>query len=35
LIVETRIEVPEQITDEEKKLWMQLGEASRFNPREK
>ena len=34
LIVVTRIEVPQKISDEERKLWEQLGKESRFNPRD-
>jgi curved DNA-binding protein len=34
LIVETRIEVPQQVTDSERKLWEQLARESSFNPRE-
>ena len=34
LIVETRIEVPERVTDSERKLWEQLARESRFRPRE-
>ena len=34
LIVETRIEVPKQVTDSERKVWEQLARESRFNPRE-
>ena len=34
LIVETRIEVPQRITDAERKLWEQLARESRFKPRE-
>ena len=34
LIVVARIEVPEQITEEERKLWTQLSGVSRFKPRE-
>jgi curved DNA-binding protein len=34
LIIETRIEVPEQVTDAERKLWEQLAKESRFKPRE-
>jgi curved DNA-binding protein len=35
LIVVARVEVPDQITEEERKLWTQLASISRFNPREK
>jgi curved DNA-binding protein len=35
LIVVARIEVPENITEEEQKLWTQLAGVSRFKPREK
>jgi curved DNA-binding protein len=35
VIVVARIEVPEKITEEERKLWAQLADASRFRPREK
>jgi curved DNA-binding protein len=34
LIVETRIEVPKQVTDAERKLWEQLARESQFNPRQ-
>jgi len=34
LIVETRIEVPERVTESERKLWEQLARESRFRPRE-
>ncbi|MBE0540108.1 MAG: J domain-containing protein, partial [Verrucomicrobia bacterium] len=34
LIVVTRIEVPGKVTDAERKLWEQLAQESRFNPRE-
>ena len=34
LIVVTRIEVPNQTTDQERKLWEQLARESRFNPRD-
>jgi curved DNA-binding protein len=34
LIVETRVEVPNKVTDAERKLWEQLARESRFNPRE-
>ena len=34
LIVQTRLEVPEQVSESERKLWEQLAEQSRFNPRE-
>jgi curved DNA-binding protein len=33
LIVETRIEVPDRISDAERKLWDQLARESTFNPR--
>ena len=33
LIVVTRIEVPGQVTEAERKLWEQLAHESRFNPR--
>ena len=33
LIVVTQIEVPSQLSDAEKKLWEQLSQESRFNPR--
>ncbi len=33
LIVEVRIMVPKQLTDEEKKLFEELGKISKFNPR--
>jgi curved DNA-binding protein len=33
LIVVTRIEVPDKITDAERRLWEQLAKESRFNPR--
>ncbi len=35
LIVVARIEVPNQISDEERKLWTQLASVSHFQPREK
>ncbi len=35
LIVVARVEVPEHITEEERKLWTQLADVSRFRPREK
>jgi curved DNA-binding protein len=35
LIVVAQVEVPSQITDEERKLWTQLAEVSKFQPREK
>jgi curved DNA-binding protein len=35
LIVVARIEVPAKITEEERKLWTQLADASKFRPREK
>ncbi|MDB6023689.1 MAG: Chaperone protein DnaJ [Pedosphaera sp.] len=34
LIVVARVEVPEKITEEERKLWTQLAAMSLFNPRE-
>jgi curved DNA-binding protein len=34
LIVETQIEVPGKVSDDERKLWEQLAKESRFNPRE-
>jgi curved DNA-binding protein len=34
LIVETRVEVPQRVTDSERKLWEQLARESRFKPRE-
>lgn len=34
LIVVTRIEVPERVTEGERKLWEQLQRESRFNPRD-
>lgn len=34
LIVVARIEVPERVTDSERKLWEQLQRESRFNPRD-
>jgi curved DNA-binding protein len=34
LIVVTRIEVPSQVTESERKLWEQLGRESKFNPRD-
>jgi curved DNA-binding protein len=34
LIVVTRIEVPERVTESERKLWEQLARESRFNPRD-
>jgi curved DNA-binding protein len=33
LLVETRIEVPQRVTDAERKLWEQLARESHFNPR--
>ena len=33
LIVVTRVVVPQQVTDEEKKLWEKLASGSRFDPR--
>jgi len=35
LIVVARIEVPEKITEAERKLWEQLADSSKFQPREK
>jgi DnaJ-class molecular chaperone len=35
LMVVARIEVPETITDAERKLWTQLADTSHFKPREK
>jgi curved DNA-binding protein len=35
LIVVVQIELPDHITEEERKLWEQLAKISRFNPREK
>ncbi len=34
LIVVTRVEVPTQVTDAERRLWEQLAKESRFNPRQ-
>jgi curved DNA-binding protein len=34
LIVVARVEVPQRITEEERKLWTQLASVSHFNPRE-
>ncbi len=34
LIVVTRVEVPQQISESERKLWEQLARESRFNPRD-
>jgi len=34
LIVITRIEVPDKLTEEERKLWEQLARTSRFRPRD-
>ncbi len=34
LIVETRVEVPNRVTDAERKLWEQLARESRYNPRQ-
>ena len=34
LIVVTRVEVPSQVSESERKLWEQLARESRFNPRE-
>lgn len=34
LIVVTRVQVPDRLTDEERKLWEQLARNSRFNPRD-
>jgi curved DNA-binding protein len=33
LIVVTRVEVPQRVSDSERKLWEQLARESRFNPR--
>ncbi len=33
LIVETRLEVPQRVSDSERKLWEQLAKESGFNPR--
>jgi curved DNA-binding protein len=33
LIVITRVEVPTEVTDAERKLWEQLARESKFNPR--
>jgi curved DNA-binding protein len=33
LIVVSRIEVPQKISEEERKLWEQLAKESKFNPR--
>ncbi|MEY2428416.1 MAG: curved DNA-binding protein [Verrucomicrobiota bacterium] len=35
LIVVARVEVPNQVSDSERKLWEQLAKESNFNPREK
>jgi curved DNA-binding protein len=35
LFVVARIEVPESISEDERKLWSQLAETSKFRPREK
>jgi curved DNA-binding protein len=35
LIVVSRIEVPDKITEDERKLWAQLADTSKFKPREK
>jgi curved DNA-binding protein len=35
LIVVARVEVPDHATEEERKLWTQLAETSKFRPREK
>ncbi len=35
LIVIARIEVPEKISEQERKLWTQLADGSSFKPREK
>ena len=35
LIVVARIEVPAKISDDERKLWSQLADTSKFHPREK
>ena len=34
LFVVTRIQVPEQISDQERQLWEQIAQQSRFNPRD-
>jgi curved DNA-binding protein len=34
LIVVTRVEVPSQVTEAERKLWEQLARESRFKPRD-
>jgi curved DNA-binding protein len=34
LIVITRVEVPQNMTESERKLWQQLASESRFNPRD-
>ena len=34
LIVQTQVEVPNKVTDTERKLWEQLAKESKFNPRE-
>lgn len=34
LIVETRVEVPNRVSESERKLWEQLARESRFNPRQ-
>lgn len=34
LIVVTRVEVPEKVSETERRLWEQLAKESRFNPRE-
>jgi DnaJ-class molecular chaperone len=34
LIIDTRVEVPQKVTDSERKLWEQLARESKFNPRE-
>jgi curved DNA-binding protein len=34
LIVETRLEVPNRVSDSERKLWEQLAKESNFNPRQ-
>lgn len=34
LIVVAKVEVPQRLTDEERKLWSELGSVSKFNPRD-
>jgi curved DNA-binding protein len=34
LIVQTRVEVPDRVTESERKLWEQLAKESKFNPRQ-